>query len=194
MKYASFTVVLLLIVIFAIVVKEQTGCGKQRGVAPKADTVTVIVHDTVRIKEVVNTQPKLTGTKAKPNVIKDTVNAVCQHHDSSYFYADTARVKHGYIAINDTVEGNRITGRSVVPVLNIPIEHEIKYITTQAPPRRQVFAGGGLMVNQQLNMMVPKAGIMYKNRRGFVTQFGFGYDFSGKQPVFELQSLWLIKF
>lgn len=197
MSKTQFTIVLVLAVIAIIFIKENIGCN-----APKPIIKTERVRDTIYLPntDTVYSKPEpYYVEKPVPYPVpvncdsaKKELSHLAEDYFSKYILSDTAHFQHGYIAINDTVSENRITGRSTVPVLRIPVIREKETNTIIEPPRRQLYAGGGIVASPSGDVMTVKMALIYKNRKSFMMQVGGGYNVPTNSPVFEAGTYWLL--
>lgn len=108
--------------------------------------------------------------------------AILVDYYSSYKYVDTLNLsytdslgkKHyfGKGIVTDTVSKNRIIGRGIV--WNYKIPYVGKHITIEAPPRRQLYIGGGVAFSSGTFVNNVSGGLIYKNRQDKMYQMSLG--------------------
>lgn len=158
--------------------KEQVlGVEPVQGSAIHFDTVTIAVHDTVR------------KTKLQPGRIdsfvsfdRDTIERV--------EYRDTTHTQFGAVIIHDTVEANRVTGRSVITDFQFPVITQT--IKTPAQPKAAVFLGLNFQGNATDYVQAFGPSLMLKTKQDRVIELGALYNKSG-QVIYQAGLKWKIK-
>jgi DNA-binding Lrp family transcriptional regulator len=157
------------------------------------DTITVHdttwqIHDSIRIKKVPVYKEVIVEIASKPQMLPDTnyarlkeqYVALLQLYINKFVYKDTIRVgEYGYIAVLDTVKENKIAYRRTRDNFNIPIVKETKTITKYAPPVRQLYVGGGVVVNNTIGIRGAEAGLLYKTKKDDIYNIKAGVDING---------------
>lgn len=106
-------------------------------------------------------------------------------------YSDTLKIDSiGYVNVIDTISKNRIQGRRFKYNLKYPFI--TKTITLQAPPKTQVYIGGGLQGNQYNIINQFSAGLLLKTKKDNIYGLYTGIDNNGRIQ-YGLQSYWKIK-
>ena len=106
-------------------------------------------------------------------------------------YSDTLKIDSiGYINVLDTISKNRIQGRRFKYDLKYPVV--TKTITLQAPPKTQVYIGGGLQGNQYNIVNQFSAGLLLKTKKDQIYGVYTGMNIDGRIQ-YGLQSYWKIK-
>lgn len=177
MKSLKVSIIMFVIsmVLLFLLMRER---GKNAEARPN-DTITVHdtawqIHDSIRIKKVPVYKEVIVEVASKPEMLPDTNYARLKEQYMALLalylnkkaYFDTIRVgSYGYIALLDTIKENKIAHRRTRDNFNIPIVKETKTITKYAPPVRQVYVGGGVMVNNTLGIRGVEAGLLYKTKK-----------------------------
>lgn len=177
MKSLKVSIIMFVIsmVLLFLLMRER---GKNAEARPN-DTITVHdtawqIHDSIRIKKVPVYKEVIVEVTSKPEMLPDTNYARLKEQYMALLalylnkkaYSDTIRVgSYGYIALLDTIKENKIAHRRTRDNFNIPIVKETKTITKYAPPVRQVYVGGGVMVNNTLGIRGVEAGLLYKTKK-----------------------------
>lgn len=157
------------------------------------DTITVHdttwqIHDSIRIKKVPVPYKVIVEIASKPEMLPDTnyarlkeqYVALLQLYLNKLVYKDTIKIgEYGYIAVLDTVKENKIAYRRTRDNFNIPIVKETKTITKYAPLVRQLYVGGGVMVNNTIGIIGAEAGLLYKTKKDDIYNIKAGVDING---------------
>jgi hypothetical protein len=167
----------------------------------QSDTVRVVVHDSVTVKEVVKSQPRKVAKYKRNSVVKDyliTENIDTIHCDTlreivtqlipladTAFYSDTLRNDTSYnIVVNDTIVGHRmglgVEFRNLRPLVKETITN-----TVVRKPKPQIYAGAVVGINNTAtNFMAGVSGaVAYKSFLGAYT-----YDF--KNQLHQVGGYW----
>lgn len=197
----SFTSIIILI-LAAIVIMQRLGCsGEGHGYPPTSDTT--IIRDTLWEKHDTTIYKKMTVH----DVIHDTLpvqylpspmydellvqyNEMVEEFLAKNIYLDTITVSGtaGNILVKDTVQYNKLGGRSYVSSISIPKITETVTINNYAPPRRSLFIGGGLSANKTAFQLLD-AGLLYKTKKDKIygVSVGIGQDL---KPVYGGRLYW----
>ena len=181
-----FVVSMVLLVLF---MRER---GKNAEARPN-DTITVHdttwqIHDSIRIKKVPVYKEVIVEVASKPEMLPDTnyanlkrqYMALLQLFLNTRVYSDTIKVAtYGYIAVMDSVRENKLTHRRTRDNFNIPIVKETKTITKYAPTVRQLYVGGGVLVNNTIGIRGAEAGVLYKTKKDAIYNLSAGVDING---------------
>ena len=176
-------------------------CEPDEPITPVPPTTKI---DTVWVKHdsVIYSKPKIvTVIKGVPEIqyVPDTSYSklVIQYKSlvdlctAKNVYSDTLKIDSiGYINVLDTISKNRIQGRRFKYDLKYPVV--TKTITLQAPPKTQVYIGGGLQGNQYNIVNQFSAGLLLKTKKDKIYGVYTGIDTDGKIQ-YGLQSYWKIK-
>ena len=156
---------------------------------------TITVHDTtwkrydsVIVKKVPIYKEVIVEVASKPEMLPDTnyarlkeqYMALLKLYINKIVYKDTIKIgDYGYIAVLDTVKENKIVYRRTRDNFNIPVVKETKTITKYAPPVRQLYVGGGVMVNNSLGVRGAQAGLIYKTKKDNIYNITAGANVDG---------------
>ena len=156
---------------------------------------TITVHDTtwkrydsIIVKKVPIYKEVIVEVASKPEMLPDTnyarlkeqYMALLKLYINKIVYKDTIKVgDYGYIAVLDTVKENKITYRRTRDNFSIPVVKETKTITKYAPPVRQLYVGGGVMVNNSLGVRGAQAGLIYKTKKDNIYNITAGANVDG---------------
>ena len=147
------------------------------------------IHDSIIVRKVPKPYEVIVEIASKPEMLADTnyarlkeqYNALLQLYINKFAYNDTIRVgSYGYIALLDTVKENKIVYRRTRDNFNIPIVKETKTITKYAPPTRNVFLGGGIIVNNAIGIRGAEAGMILKTKKDQLYNIKASVDLDGK--------------
>lgn len=208
MKLNKYGIILL--VVIGLFLISRLGCNNGLGFfdKPKADTVRVIdtlweQHDTtiikkVPVKEIIYDLDTLT---LPPQMIPDTnyaalkaqFEALVKEHAAKAIFFDTIKLKElkGGFYIKDTVQFNRLAGRSIDAKYEIPVVKETVTITKQAPKRNQLYIGAGINTSKTLMPQAVEAGLLLKTKRDQIMGVKAASDING-QISYGFQSYWKI--
>ena len=191
MKSLKVSIIMFVVsmVLLVLLMRER---GKNAEARPN-DTITVHdttwqIHDSIRIKKVPVYKEVIVEVASKPEMLPDTnyarlkeqYMALLQLYINKVVYKDTIKVgNYGYIAVLDTVKENKITYRRTRDNFNIPVVKETKTITKYAPPVRQLYVGGGVMVNNTLGIRGAEAGLLYKTKKDEIYNITAGANIDG---------------
>ena len=156
---------------------------------------TITVHDTtwkrydsIIVKKVPIYKEVVVEVASKPEMLPDTnyarlkeqYMALLKLYINKFVYKDTIKVgEYGYIAVLDTVKENKIVYRRTRDNFNIPVVKETKTITKYAPPVRQLYVGGGVMVNNTIGIRGVEAGLLYKTKKDAIYNLNANIDING---------------
>lgn len=191
MKSLKVSIVMFLIslVLLALLMRER---GKN---AERKPNDTIIVHDTawqihdsIRVKKVPVPYEVIVEVASKPLMLPDTnyarlkeqYMALLKLYINKFVYKDSIKVgDYGYIAVLDTVKENKIVYRRTRDNFNIPVVKETKTITKYAPPVRQLYVGGGVLVNNTIGIRGAEAGLLYKTKSDVIYNLKSSVDING---------------
>lgn len=165
----------------------------QAGEARPNDTLVVtdtawLKHDSIIERKVPVPYEVIVEVESKPEMLPDTnyarlkeqYMALLKLYINKFAYNDTIRVgTYGYIALLDTVKENKIVYRRTRDNFNIPIVKETKTITTHSPPTRNLFVGGGVLVNNALGVRGAEAGLLLKTKKDQLYNIKASVDIDG---------------
>ena len=181
-----FFISILLLVLF---MRERS---KNAEVRPN-DTITVHdttwrIHDSIIVKKVPVYKEIIVEVASKPEMLPDTnyarlkeqYMALLKLYINKIVYKDSIKVgDYGYIAVLDTVKENKIVYRRTRENFSIPVVKETKTITKYAPPIRQLYVGGGVMVNNTIGIRGAEAGLLYKTKKDAIYNLSANVDING---------------
>lgn len=189
---------LVIAVLLAIIFLQRCGGEKPHTLPPS------IIHDTVWIKHdsVIYSKPKIvTVIKGVPEIqyVPDPSydKLVIQYKSlvdlctAKNVYSDTLKIDSlGYVNVLDTISKNRIQGRRFKYELKHPVI--TKTVTIQAPPKTQMYIGGGLQGNQYDIINQFNAGLLLKTKTDKMYGIYTGINTNGNMQ-YGLQMYWKIK-
>jgi hypothetical protein len=197
---------LAVIVLIAIIVLQRTGCGPDKA-AKGPDTVVVHdttyeVHDSLIIKKmtVYKTLPPVHDT-LPPQYIADTNYAALKVQYEKLLglflarnvYVDSLKLDSvGYVVVSDTVHSNKLDNRGYKYNYKIPTIHTTTTITKYAPPKNQLYAGGGIGGNKTLGVTSLNAGLLLKTKSDQIYSVTVGTNTDG-QIGYGFQTFWKLK-
>ena len=197
---------LAILVLIAIIVLQRTGCGPDKAVKGP-DTVTV--HDTtyevrdsliVKRMTVYKTLPVVHDT-LPPQYIADTNYAALKIQYENLLslflaknvYRDSLKLDSvGYIVVSDTVHSNKLDNRGYQYHYKIPTIHTTTTITKYAPPKNQLYVGGGIGGNKTLGVTSLNAGVLLKTKSDQIYNVTLGTSVEG-QISYGFQTFWKLK-
>ena len=147
------------------------------------------IHDSIIVRRIPKPYEVIVEIASKPEMLADTnyarlkeqYNALLQLYINKFAYNDTIRVgSYGYIALLDTVKENKIAYRRTRDNFNIPIVKETKTITKYAPPTRNLFIGGGVIVNNAIGIRGAEAGMILKTKKDQLYNIKASVDLDGQ--------------
>lgn len=147
------------------------------------------IHDSIIVRKVPKPYEVIVEIASKPEMLADTnyarlkeqYNALLQLYINKFAYNDTIRVgSYGYIALLDTVKENKIVYRRTRDNFDIPVVKETKTITKYAPPTRNLFIGGGIVVNNTIGIRGAEAGMIFKTKKDQLYNVKASVDLDGK--------------
>ena len=176
-------------VLLALLMRER---GRNTETRPN-DTISVVdtfwqKHDSIIVKKVPVPYEVEVEVESKPLMLPDTnyarlkeqYMALLKLYINKFVYKDSIKVgDYGYIAVLDTVKENKIVYRRTRDNFNIPVVKETKTITEYAPPVRQLYVGGGVMVNNTIGIRGAEAGLLYKTKSDVIYNLKSSVDING---------------
>ena len=147
------------------------------------------IHDSIIVRKVPKPYEVIVEIASKPEMLADTnyarlkeqYNALLQLYINKFAYNDTIRVgTYGYIALLDTIKENKLAYRRTRDNFNIPIVKETKTITKYAPPTRNLFVGGGVIVNNAIGIRGAEAGMILKTKKDQLYNIKASVDLDGQ--------------
>ncbi len=195
---------LIVIAVLVAIIFLQRSCTPGNNTPSVASSKTEIVYDTIW-KDVVKTEYKrlrvlvrdttfLPGdTVFKPDtnydVLKLQYQTLAKNYATRNIYRDSVQLDTlGFIVITDTLQYNSVKSRLY--------EHNYKLPTVvgfvQTPPRRQLYIGGGLSINNSLELANIQAGLLYKNKKDQIYGIHTGIS-QNLQPYIGGAMYWKIK-
>lgn len=176
-------------VLFLLILLYRAECGRPV-VAPNVNKVVVDGKKYEVIKEVVDTQyVKYTEKGKTDTVIHDTtiyvkipifdslqLDSMVKVYYAMNVFSDTFKLKYGKVYVQDSVQQNKIVGRSWGADLLIPVEKTTT--TVKEPARSQVYFGPKIDYSTSIT---PGVGIVLKTKRDRMYGISVGI---GKTPVY----------
>lgn len=157
----------------------QRQCSSHSDDTPKSDTTVVrdtawFKHDSLIVREVPVLHEIEVPVASKPEYLADTnYPALKAQYDAlvklfilKRVYTDSVQIDDfGYLAVTDTVQENKLLKRKYRHNYSIPVVTEKTTINNYAKPKRQLYVGGGININNTLGITGAKAGFMYKTKK-----------------------------
>ncbi len=165
----------------------EKGCG-----VLKVQTLidTSYLKDTVYVPVYVPQPYQVIVEKPVPipyeKILHDTVK-VFEQYTAKVTYRDSFKTKYGGYEITDTLQFNRIAGRSISGSERVPLTTVTKLI--EKPVRNQVWVGIGGMYQDKT--IYPTASLMFAHKRGIAYEALVGYQ---KGFTYGAGVKWKIKF
>lgn len=181
----------------------QRGCGTGDSGPKKPDTVRVVdtawfKHDSLIVKkvpvirEIPGDIQYIPQAPADYESLKADYKALQATHYAKRIYKDSIPVgKFGYIHVTDTVSQNALGKRKTQEAFKIPVVKETTTITKYEDPKRQLYIGGGVNMNQNLGLAGAKVGLMYKTKKDQLYGINSQVDLKGN-TTFGIESYWKI--
>jgi DNA-binding Lrp family transcriptional regulator len=147
------------------------------------------IHDSIIVRRIPKPYEVIVEIASKPEMLADTNYArlkeqymvLLQLYVNKLVYSDTIRVgSYGYIAVLDTIKENKLAYRRTRDNFNIPIVKETKTITKYAPPTRNLFIGGGVIVNNAIGIRGAEAGMILKTKKDQLYNIKASVDLDGQ--------------
>jgi len=194
---------LFIVILLFIILTQDRGCN-----STKIEPTTVTVHDTLwqvhdsliikklKIKEVihdtVSTPPEYIADTSYPK-LKAQYDALVVSHLAKNIYADTVKLDTlGYVAIADTIHKNSLHNRSYKYNYKIPTVHTTTTITKYAPPKNQLYIGGGMDGNKTVGLTNVNLGLLFKTKSDKIYGVKVGSNIEG-QINYGFQLFWKLK-
>jgi hypothetical protein len=206
MKYITQNFLqLIILVVVAVLLIDRCG-GKTEKLEPsitvKRDTVWSMHDSTVFVKPTIirseATPQDQWDTLYRPSANNDTllkqyISAVNELLTKNY-YPDSLKIDSiGYVYVNDTINKNKITGRSYRYNLKHPTITNTVTIREPYKPKSQLYIGGQLSGSPENLVQQINAGLLLKNKRDQIYGITAGMDMNG-HVIYGLQSYWKISF
>jgi hypothetical protein len=147
---------------------------------PKTDT-TIIEKTKYKLREVITDRFDTLYLPELQDV--DTLRILADYYKSN-IYKDTIKNDYGYIALTDTINQNKIAGRSASTRLSIP---EITKTITLIDNRNQVYLGAGVWSNQKDALGGIEINLSLKTKQDRIV--GLGY-----QNLFDIGSFYKLEY
>lgn len=203
----------LAIIFFLWLILKPSGCGPNIG-HNSTDTVKIETHTEyvpqppVQIPVYIPTQtgsstPIVIPPSYQPSA--DYTALVKQYNDlaSKFLTANTYKdsiqlkdssgIRVGVVNLQDIVSENQIKSRT--PSYQLSFPHTTTTITVLAPPKNQLYIGGGLSGSTTNILNGADIGLGFKNKKDRIYEIKAGFrDFNGTfQPSFQIGTFWKIK-
>jgi hypothetical protein len=133
---------------------------------PKTDT-TIIETTKYKLREVITDRFDTLYLPELQDV--DTLRILAEFYKSN-IYKDTIKNDYGYIALTDTINQNKIAGRSASTRLSIP---EITKTITLIDKRNQVYLGGGIWGSQKDFLSGIELNLSLKTKQDRIVGLGY---------------------
>lgn len=200
----SQRVYLIVIAVLVAIIFLQRSCTSNPSVGSRLSGKPEIKYDTVW-KEVVKFQTKkikilerdttfLPGDSifipdAKYDKLKLQYELLAKNYGIRNIYRDSVQLDTlGFIVVTDTIQYNTVASRSYLHNYKLPT-----VIATVLPqPRRQLYIGGGISIDNGLNLSNLQVGLLYKNRKDQIYGLHTGIS-QNLQPYFGGSMYWKIK-
>ena len=194
---------LLIAVLIVIILLQRCGGIMVPLPQSKTDTVVEMKHDTVIIKG--KSRPVFIKAERDPTVqteteyilseidsdISERFDTLVELYSMKNIYRDSVKIDtFGYVNITDTVQKNKLLGRSFTTNIVIPEKTVTITKTIYPKPTRQFYIGGGISGNKVSPINSVNGGLLYKDRRD--RMFGIGASYDG-QIYYGISSYWKIK-
>jgi hypothetical protein len=206
MKLSKYAIIVLAVI--GLIILSRLGCNNGLGFfdKPTADTVVTIdtlwqEHDTVIYKKVpvkeiiydIDTLPPQYIPDTNYDKLKEQYELLVKEHASKVIQFDTFRIPQlkGGFYIKDTVQFNKIAGRSFEADYVIPVVKETITITKETPKRNQLYIGGGVNTAKTFVPQSLEAGLLLKTKRDQIMGVKAGSDINGN-ITYGFQSYWKI--
>jgi hypothetical protein len=201
MNRFTYSIIMFLVLIILL----QRGCTPKQTPCPDSEPQKEVVidtqyllKDTVIIKYVTqikrDTIPLPGDTVFLPDSCYDSLKlqfeSLAKNYVARNIYRDTLLLdSFGHVIVYDTIQYNRLKQHTYMLSYVIPTITK----TVTLPPKKQVYAGGGLSVNTALNDLSLQGGLLYKNKREQI--YGLYILTDGKRPAqIGVSSYWKISF
>jgi hypothetical protein len=168
------------------VYKRDTVWQKYDSVVVKKVKVKVIIHDTLPPKYIPD--PMYDSLKVQYEVL-------AREFLAKKIYEDTFKLGPiGHVIVYDTVQQNSLGLRSYMADYILPVIKDTVFITNtvQAPPKGQVYIGGGIASNKNLNNTA-QLGFLYKTKKDKIVG-AYVAVLPGMQIGYGIQSYWKLTF
>lgn len=197
-QLTNIIIVVLLAVIILMQVKN--GC---RGVGSpgRVDTVKTVDtlwerHDTTIYKkmQVIKTIHDSVPPKYLPNPMYDSLlvqyNEMVEEFLAKNIYLDSLTIPgyKGNILIKDTVQYNKLGGRSYISSISIPKVTETITIIKTTPPKSSLFIGGGISANKTAFQLLD-AGLLLKTKKDKIYGVSVGIG-QNLKPIYGIKMYW----
>jgi hypothetical protein len=197
--------ILYVLVAALIIIILLQRCGGILVPLPQSKTDTIVQIKYERIVEYGHSKPRY--IKGERDTIIETkleyvlseedyglvekLDTLIELYSMKNIYNDSIKIDtFGYVNVTDTVQENKLLGRSFITNIVIP-EKTVTITNTIYPkPKRQFYIGGGISGNKISPINSVNAGLLYKDRRDRI--FGIGASYDG-QIYYGIQSYWKIK-
>ena len=195
--------VLFIVILLFIILTQDRSCN-----SPKMEPTTVTVHDTawavrdsliikkLKIKETIyetiQTPPEYIADTSYPR-LKEQYDSLVVAYLAKSIYADTVKLDTlGYVAIADTLQKNSLQNRSYKYNYKIPTIHTTTTITKYAPPKNQLYMGGGVIGNKTSGVENVNLGLLLKTKKDQIYSVMVGTNVEG-QINYGFQTFWKLK-
>jgi hypothetical protein len=201
MSQRIYLIVIAVLVFIILLQRSCTPSGNITGLKPgKAE----VVYDTIW-KTVTKTE-----TKRVPLILRDTTflpgdsvfvpdtnydklkiqyELLAKNYGTRNIYRDSVQLDTlGFIVVTDTIQYNNIKTRLYKHNYKLPT-----VVATVLPqPRRQLYIGGGISIDNGLGLSNLQTGLLYKNKKDQIYGLHTGIS-QNLQPYFGFSMYWKIK-
>jgi hypothetical protein len=192
---------LLIIALLVAIIFLQRQCSSPQPTPEPTTIVDVDTHyvykDTVITKYVTLVKTDTMWLPGDSVFIPDTCytqlkiqfETLARSYSVRNIYLDTLLLDtFGFVILHDTIQYNRLKQHQYLLSYSIPVITK----TVTLPPKRQLYAGGGLSVNTTLTSMTLQGGLLYKDKKDRV--YGAHILTNGREPAqLGVSSYWKIR-
>lgn len=192
---------LMIIALLVAIILMQRQCSSPQ---PTPEPVTIVDVDTVYVYKdtVITKYVTLVKTDTMwlpgdsvfiPDTCYDQLKIQFETLARSYsvrnIYLDTLLLDtFGVVILHDTIQYNRLKQHQYHLLYSMPVVTK----TVVLPPKRKLYAGGGLSVNTALTNMTLQGGLLYKDKKD--RMYGVHVLTNGREPAqIGVSSYWKIK-
>lgn len=191
----------IILVLVLVIFLQRCGNNTQSTTSP----ATIIIRDTLwnkkdsivyskpKIIEVIRPQEKDEEAYILPDTVHldtlhDRYNALVESYLETNIQVDSLKIDSlGYVKLYDSVQKNRIVGRTYEYSFKYPTIKETQYIPLK--PKNQIYIGGGISGTARLGVNQIDAGILFKTKKDKIFGAKAGINTLG-QMSYGIQSYW----
>lgn len=194
-------------VLVVFVLLQNKGCVNGGGDRPTSDTL--VVHDTTWVKKdsLIYSKPlpaeiihDISYIEGKTEYLADTnytalkiqFDDLVRKYTALAIYVDSVKLDTlGYVIVTDSIQENRIKGRTWKYDYKIPFVTKTVTVTNYAKPKTQLYVGGGVNTTQTLGLHSAEAGVILKTKTDKIYGLKAGSDVNGNIS-YGFQTYWKI--